>query len=173
MPDEEWKEKTLGERWYIGNSYHAAIGQGFITTTPLQVVNYVAAIANGGILYKPHVLSSIRATDGTFMTHAIEVAGKDFVDPKILRIVREGMRQTVTDGTATMLQNLPVAVAGKTGTAQFGTEGRTHSWFVSFAPYDDPQVALVVLVEGQTDEISSSTVPVTKEVYEWYFNRRK
>ena len=173
VPDEEWKEKTLGERWYIGNSYHAAIGQGFITTTPLQVVNYVAAIANGGILYKPHVLSSIRATDGTFMTHAIEVAGKDFVDPKILRIVREGMRQTVTDGTATMLQNLPVAVAGKTGTAQFGTEGRTHSWFVSFAPYDDPQIALVVLVEGQTDEIFSSTVPVTKEVYEWYFNRRK
>lgn len=173
VPDEEWKEKTLGERWYVGNSYHAAIGQGFVTTTPLQIVNYVAAIANGGTLYQPHVLSSVRGADGSFTTTEQKIIRRDFVDPNILRVVREGMRQTITDGTATMLQNLSVAVAGKTGTAQFGTEGRTHSWFVSFAPYDDPQIALVVLVEGQTDEISSSTVPVTKDVYEWYFDPEK
>jgi len=82
------------------------------------------------------------------------------------------MRQTVTEGSARSLNTLPVAVAGKTGTAQFGAENKTHAWFVSFAPYENPEIAMVVLMEGG-GEGSSSAVPVTKEVLEWYFTRDK
>ena len=80
------------------------------------------------------------------------------------------MRETVTEGTATSLNDLPVEVAGKTGTAQYGGDGRTHGWFVSFAPYNNPEIVMAVLVEGQ-DEEGYNAVPVTKEVYNWYFSR--
>ena len=82
------------------------------------------------------------------------------------------MRQTVLAGTAQTFKSLSVAVAGKTGTAQFGNENKTHAWFTSYAPYENPELAMVVLVEGG-GEGNSSAVPVTKEVYDWYFNRNK
>ena len=142
-----------------------------MSVTPLQLVAAVSAIANGGTLWQPHIVSDVTNGDQTILRNEPHVLREGFIAKDILQIVKEGMRQTVTDGTATSLQSITVPVAGKTGTAQFGSEGRTHSWFVSFAPYENPEIAMVVLVEGQTDEISSSTVPVTKEVYEWYFNR--
>lgn len=170
IPDPAWKERRLGERWYIGDDYHASIGQGFVTATPLQIVNSVAAIANGGTLYAPRIVSQTRSIDGKVSAVSSKILRKDFVDADILRIVREGMRQTVTDGTAQPLEDLPVEAAGKTGTAQFGSDGKTHGWFVSFAPYDRPELAIIVLVEGQGEE-GYNAVPVTKEVYQWYFSR--
>ncbi|MEN8252240.1 MAG: penicillin-binding transpeptidase domain-containing protein, partial [Patescibacteria group bacterium] len=89
-----------------------------------------------------------------------------------LKIVQEGMRQTVTEGTATMLSTLNTPIAGKTGTAQFGGGEEVHSWFMSYAPYENPEMVMVIMVEGQTGEISSSTVPVAHDVYKWYFNGR-
>ena len=81
------------------------------------------------------------------------------------------MRQTVTEGTATSLnRDMPVEVAGKTGTAQFGSDNKTHGWFESFAPYDHPEIVMVVLVEGQ-DEEGYNAVPITKELYQWYFSQ--
>ncbi len=100
--------------------------------------------------------------------NAPRVLREDFIDPSILRVVREGMRKTVTEGTAQSLNMLPYPVAGKTGTAQFGTGDKTHGWFVSFAPYDNPKIALIVLVEGQGATETYNAVPVTKDVYEWY-----
>lgn len=170
IPDEQWKKDTIGEKWYIGDSYHSAIGQGFITATPLQLANYTAAIANGGTLYSPQVVNKIKKSDGKEETLKPEIIRKNFVSSDVLKIVREGMRQTVTEGTARSLNALPVAVAGKTGTAQFGTEGKMHGWFISFAPYDNPEIAMVVLAEGG-GEGNSSAVPTTKDVLEWYFNR--
>jgi penicillin-binding protein 2 len=172
IPDEQWKKNIIGERWYIGDSYHASIGQGFITTTPLQLVNYTAAIANGGILYSPKIVNKIKKSNGKEEITKPEIIRKNFVSPDILKVVREGMRQTVTSGSAKSLNTLSVAVAGKTGTAQFGTEDKTHGWFISFAPYDNPEIAMVVLSEGG-GEGSSSGVPVTKEVFDWYFNNKK
>ncbi len=171
LPDPDWKEAKIGERWYIGDDYHAAIGQGFVTATPLQIVNSVAAIANGGTLYEPHVVSHVRRPDGSVSVRKPRVVRERIVDPGIIRIVREGMRQTVTEGTAMSLNDLALPVAGKTGTAQFGTAEKTHGWFVSFAPFDDPKIAMVVLVEGQETE-TYNAVPVTKEIYEWYFANR-
>ncbi|MDO8241022.1 MAG: penicillin-binding protein 2 [Candidatus Moranbacteria bacterium] len=172
IPDEQWKLNTLKEKWYIGNSYHASIGQGFVTTTPLQIANYTAALANGGTLFKPRIVNQIKTNDGKVVGKSPEIIRKNFISDSVMQVVREGMRKTVTDGTAQPLKTLSVEVAGKTGTAQFGNEDKTHGWFVSFAPYDNPTIAMVILAEGGGDGHSSG-VPVTKEVYDYYFNRNK
>ena len=171
IPSEEWKLKEIGEKWYIGNSYHASIGQGYILATPLQLTNYIAAIANGGKLFEPHLVSRIKKNDGTVIDIDPKILNETVASSEIIDIVREGMRKTVTEGTAQDLKTVPVEVAGKTGTAQFGTENKTHGWFVSFAPFNDPEIAMVILVEGG-GEGHSSAVPVTKEVYDWYFSRK-
>jgi penicillin-binding protein 2 len=171
LPDPEWKQKTFGERWYIGDDYHSSIGQGFITATPLQIVNSIATIANGGTLYEPRIVSSIRSNNGKITANAPKVIRQGFIDQHILGVVREGMRATVTEGTATPLKDLRYPVAGKTGTAQFGTGDKTHGWFVSFAPYDHPKIAMIILVEGQGATEEYNTVPVTKDVYGWYLPR--
>ncbi|KKP67963.1 MAG: Penicillin-binding protein 2 [Candidatus Moranbacteria bacterium GW2011_GWE1_35_17] len=169
LPTEKWKEETFNEKWYIGNTYHASIGQGYITATPLQIANSVSVVANGGTLYRPRLVSQIQKLDKTIYNKS-EVIRSGFINADILKTVREGMRMTVTEGTAQMLKTLPVAVAGKTGTAQFGNEKKAHGWFVSFAPYENPEIVMVVLVEGQ-EESGFNAVPVTNEVYNWYFSR--
>lgn len=172
LPDATWKQTKIGERWYIGDDYNSSIGQGYVTATPLQILNSIVAIANGGTLYEPRIVSQIRSYDGKVTAVPTRIIREKFIDANILRIVREGMRETVTEGTAQQLADLPVAVAGKTGTAQFGNEDKTHGWFVSFAPFEAPELAIIVLVEGQGEE-GYNAVPVTKEVYQWYFNREK
>lgn len=171
IPDERWKLEKLGEKWFTGNNYHAAIGQGYITATPLQLANYIAAIANGGELFKPRLVSQIKKNNGEIVNIDNAIINKNFISPDAFKIVREGMRRTVTGGTAQLLKNLPVDAAGKTGTAQFGSENKTHAWFVSYAPYEDPEIAMAVLVEGGGEGYSSA-VPVTKEVLNWYFREK-
>ncbi len=171
LPDPEWKKKRFNERWYIGDDYNSSIGQGYITATALQIANSITPIANGGTLYKPKVVGSIKDVNGKVEEIKPEVIRSDFIDPSILQVVREGMRETVTDGTAMQLQQSPVAVAGKTGTAQFGAQERTQGWFVSFAPYDaTPEIVLAILFEGQDKALTYNGVPVTKAVYDWYFS---
>ena len=172
IPDEKWKLDKIKEKWSVGNSYHASIGQGYVTATPLQVANYTAAVANGGTLYKPYLVSQIKKSNGENIIIQPEIIHSDFVSSDVLSVVREGMRQTVLAGTAQTLKDMPVEIAGKTGTAEFGSEDKTHAWFVSFAPYNDPEIAMAVLVEGG-GEGHSSALPVTKEVYQWYFGGRQ
>lgn len=162
LPSKEWKEETKGERWYVGDTYHLAIGQGDILVTPIQMAEAIAAIANGGTRYRPHVVHEI---------------GNDLVAEEsnelpenvtsILSIVREGMRQAVTSGSARSLSVLPVEVAGKTGTAQLGGERNPHAWFVGFAPYEDPEIVLVILIE-EGGEGSSVAVPIAYDVFNWW-----
>ena len=97
---------------------------------------------------------------------------KNIASDYVIKVVQQGLRATVTQGTARSLNSNKTPIAGKTGTAQFGIEGRVHSWFVSYAPFDDPEIAVVVLVENQIDKLGSSTVPVAREFYNWYFNER-
>jgi penicillin-binding protein 2 len=171
IPDEQWKTDKFNEKWSIGNSYHAAIGQGYVTVTPLQLANYIAAIANKGTLFKPHIVSQIKKNDGSINQIQPQIIHSGFVSPDVMSVIREGMRQVVTGGTAQPIKDLPVEVAGKTGTAQFGSGNRTHGWFVSFAPYENPQIAMAVLVEGGGEGFTSA-LPVTKDVYQWYFGNR-
>jgi penicillin-binding protein 2 len=171
VPDQSWKQNRIGEKWYIGDDYHCSIGQGFDTSTPLQLANYTAALANGGIVYQPHVVKKIQNSDNSEENIEPKITNKNFISPSNMEVVRQGMRQTITSGSARSLNDLPVAVAGKTGTAQFGSEGKTHGWFISFAPYDNPKIAMAILVEGG-GEGSSTAVPVTKDIYKWYFEER-
>lgn len=172
VPTQAWKQDNIGEKWYLGDDYHCAIGQGFVTSTPLQIANYTAAVANGGTVYKPHLVSSVKKADGMEEKISPVVLNKNFISTVNMQIVREGMRQTVVSGTAQPLKDLPIEVAGKTGTAQFGGENKTHGWFVSFAPYDNPTITMAVLVEGGGEGFSTA-VPVTKDVYQWYFGERR
>lgn len=173
LPTPKWKEDRFGERWYIGDDYNSSIGQGYVTATPLQVLNATAAIANGGVLYQPRVVEAVQSGSGEQLKKTSIIANEKILSTDILRIVREGMRETVTEGTAQSLNELSVAVAGKTGTAQFGGEKQTHGWFTSFAPYEDPELAVVVLVEDQPEESTYHAVPITKALYQWYFENRK
>lgn len=123
VPTQSWKEEVKKEPWYIGDTYHFAIGQGDVLVTPLQVANYTAAIANGGTFYQPHLVSKILDTNNQVVREiSPEIIRSDFIDSANLKIVREGMRQTITSGSARSLSSVPVAVAGKTGTAQWSTK---------------------------------------------------
>lgn len=171
VPTKEWKEKTKEETWYIGDTYHLAIGQGDVLVTPLQVASYTSVFANGGTLYKPHLVKKIF---DSFEEEIIEgeVIRENFVDEEYISVVRGGMRQTVTNGSAIYLNDLGVAVAGKTGTAQWSTTEKPHAWFTGFAPYDNPELVITVLVE-EAGEGSAISVPIAKEFLRWYFYEYK
>ena len=170
VPTAEWKEQTTGEPWYIGDTYHLAIGQGYLLVTPLQVANYTTAFANGGRIYQPRVVQEILNNDGSiYEVKEPKIIAENMVSPENIETVRQAMRQTVVSGSAQSLKSLPVAVAGKTGTAQFDSRKPSHSWFTGFAPFDNPQMVLTVLVE-EGGESTDSAVPIAKDFWQWYFS---
>lgn len=172
IPDNEWKEKEIGDRWYIGDTYHASIGQGYITATPLQIAAATAVIANGGTLFKPQIVDKIKDSEGNIIRDIQpEVIRKNFISRENIDWVRKGMREGVISGSSRRLFDLPVEAAGKTGTAQFNKNKKPHAWSVSFAPYENPKIVLVVLVE-EGGEGHQAAVPVAKNVLEWYFRDR-
>ena len=136
------------------------------------MANYTSVFANGGRLYRPHLVKEVLTRDDK-LVREVETAPirSNFIDPYNIEVVRQGMRQTVTSGSATSLQSLPVAVAGKTGSAQWSTKEKTHAWFTGFAPYEKPEIVITVLVE-QGGEGSEVAVPIAREVLEWYFSGR-
>jgi penicillin-binding protein 2 len=172
VPTKDWKEKTKQEPWYIGDTYHFAIGQGDVIVTPLQVANYTAAIANGGTLYQPHLVHRILGEDNRVVSEIEpKIIRSNFIAQENLQIVREGMRATVTLGSAQSLSVVPVEVAGKTGTAQWSTKKSPHAWFTGFAPYNNPTVVITVLVEEGV-EGSTIAVPIARDILNWYFSPR-
>lgn len=172
VPTAQWKKESTGLDWFIGDTYHLAIGQGFLTVTPLQMLAATAAIANGGTLYRPSLLSKIYS-DNIEQAEVFlpEVTRAKVADDQYLKIVREGMRATVTAGSARSLGNAVVPVAGKTGTAEWRTGRSTHAWFSGFAPYDSPEIAIIVLVE-EGGEGSTISAPIAHQVIDWYFTHK-
>lgn len=169
VPTQAWKEETKHEPWYIGDTYHFSIGQGDVIVTPLQVANYTAAIANGGTLYQPHLVSKILDTNNKVVKDVSpKIIRSNFIDLANMQIVREGMRQTITAGSARSLSIVPVPVAGKTGTAQWSTKKGPHAWFIGFAPYEKPELAITVLVEEGV-EGSTMAAPIARDILKWYF----
>jgi penicillin-binding protein 2 len=164
----EQKLEAFGEEWRDGDTYNMAIGQGFTTVTPLQMAVSVAAIANGGTVYEPRVVRELVDTNGKVVQPwQPSVRNQIDVDPEILRVVREGMALCTLMGTChDALVALPeMLVGGKTGTAEFnqtGTavsgeeEGPTHGWFIAFAPFDDPEIAVAVFFEFSAGYLASS-----------------
>ena len=172
VPTPEWKEESRDEVWYIGNTYHVSIGQGDILVTPLQVANFTAFFANGGKLYRPHLVREILDGDNQLIREIKAETIKDsFIDPENIEIVKEGMRQTVISGSAQRLNLLPYEISGKTGTAQWGTNKTPHAWFTSFAPYDQPEIVLTILLE-EGEEGSGPPVTIAGEIFEYYFSEK-
>ena len=171
VPDPE-KKKAIRPRdpiWRIGDTYITSIGQGDLEATPLQLAASAAAIANGGTLWKPRVARAVLDGDGRAVREFPAVTLRTgLASQAALSVVQEGMRQAVTDGSASALLDLPFPVAGKTGTAQTGVYGKNHGWFIGFAPFDHPEIAIAVLVEEGTGG-STDAVPIAKEILYYYF----
>lgn len=173
VPTTEWKEKTKGERWFLGNTYHFAIGQGDLLVTPLQINMMTSVIANEGKLCQPIVVQntseeSLRTTiRGEKQSSCQDLKLK----PETLRLVKEGMRGACsTGGTAFPFFDFSPPVACKTGTAEFGDpQNRTHAWLTAFAPSDDSRIVVTALVEGG-GEGSYVAAPIVKKVMEYYFS---
>jgi cell division protein FtsI/penicillin-binding protein 2 len=154
-----------------------SVGQGDILVSPLKRAVGIGAFANGGTLYVPHFVSEIQSAEGKTVTKiAPQVTRKDFISGQNLSLVRQAMRQTVVSpqGTACcfMERDVPVPVAGKTGSAETDPNNNVlpHSWFVSFAPYNDPQIVTVILFE-KAGEGAEYAVPATRETLQWYFTQ--
>lgn len=173
VPTPDWKVKVKGETWYSADNYHLAIGQGDLLVTPLQAANFTAAVANGGTLYKPQIVTKVTdAGSNTVKQFTPEAIRTGFINPKNIDVVRQGMRGAVTYGTARSLNSLPFEVAGKTGTAQYGpNNSKLHAWFTAFAPYSNPEIAVAVIVEGG-GEGNEIALPVTRQILEYYFSHK-
>jgi penicillin-binding protein 2 len=136
--------------WRAGDPINMVIGQGYVLTSPLQIVNMMAAIANGGTLHKPHIVARISSiADRTEKITQPEVRGKLSVSAATLASLREALRKVTTEGTADFVfKGSKISVAGKTGTAQVGEkDDKPHTWFAAYAPADSPKIAVVVFVE--------------------------
>jgi len=166
LPSKEWKEQTKNERWYVGDTYHLSIGQGDLLVTPIQIAAALNAVANGGTKYTPRLTLAI--DDQPTTVSSIQMS--DNVK-SVLSIVREGMRQCVTMGSCRRLASLPISSAGKTGTAQIGGTEETHAWYTGFAPFDNPQIAVTVLIE-EGGQGSSTAIVVAEKILQWWYQNR-
>jgi penicillin-binding protein 2 len=175
VPSKDWKKSTLGESWVDGDTYNLAIGQGFIKITPLEVATAFSAIANGGKLLEPQVVQKIIDNDKNVIEESQpKIIRDNFIDPQNLKVAREGMRWAVTGenspkASSITLNSLPISVAAKTGTAELGNN-HYDNWVTVFAPYDDPQIVLTIVLED-VEKLQAAALPVAKEVLNWYFTR--
>ena len=174
VPDPDWKEKTTGISWYPGDTYNVSIGQGYFKATPLQLAMATSVIANGGNLMKPQLVKSIvDENKNVVKTFSPEVSSSGFAQVSAIESVKEAMKQTVLSsaGTARSLQYLPVTSGAKTGTAQTGKTEVYHNWISVFAPYDNPQIVLVVMVESVPGNTGLANL-VSREVLGYYFGAK-
>ena len=189
VPTPSWKQKVLLQAWTTGDLYNAAIGQGNLEVTPLQLITGAVAVANKGSLYRPQIVKAITDSSGKVVQESQpELERTIDVDPGYFAVVHDGMRRSVTEGVnkAARDECSGLRIAGKTGTAEFGplielppVNGKprapvrqSHSWFVGFAPYDDPQIEVLALVEGSGDMNDGSatiTVPAVTQIMQAYF----
>ncbi|MGC8900730.1 MAG: penicillin-binding protein 2 [bacterium] len=182
VPTSQWKEEAFHEPWYPGDTPSISIGQGYDLVTPIQLLVAYSAIANGGYVMKPHLLLYPTATTQDYIVSRLNVS------EKILDIVKEGLLGVVNEpgGTAPGARLKDILVAGKTGTAQVVKEAtfknmpeskipliyRDNAWFVAFAPYDNPKIAVVVLVEhGGHGGFASA--PIARDMINFYLHGDK
>ncbi len=164
LPAPDEKEKRTGQIWRIGDTYNVSIGQGDLQLTPLQLINFISSVANGGKIYQPHLARN--QNDPVIL---FDYSG--WQDE--LKEVRQGMDDAVDKpyGTANMLSGLPISAAAKTGSSQVANNTRTNAFFVGYAPQEDPEIAVLVLIEN-SKEGSLNAVPVARDVMQWYYDNR-
>lgn len=170
LPTKSWKETVKQEPWYIGDTYHLAIGQGDLLVTPIQIANYTAAIANNGILFQPRLVQETGLFNQSKVLTKTKIIRANHFNPQNINLVKQGMRMAVVEGSAIRLKSLPVEIAGKTGTAQVAGK-RSHAWFTCFAPYNNPEIVLTILVENGGGG-SAVAVPIAYEILDWWSKNR-
>ncbi len=174
VPDARWKEETVGDPWVVGDTYNFGIGQGYLSVTPLQLISAISAIGSDGTVLRPHLLREIQDSHGNVLQQYEKgVRGTVPVEPAYLQIVKEAMRQSVTNGVAKNAAVPGIEVAGKTGTAEFGPQRpdgshETHGWFVGLAPFDEPEIAVVVFI--QRGRGGSDAAPAASKIMDYYFH---
>lgn len=179
MPSTAWKQKVKNEPWLPGETVSAAIGQGYVTVTPLQMASLIGTVANDGVNYRPRLVQAVmdRVTGNLQELPAVP-RGKIKAKPETFRIIKEALADVVTKGTATRAKSSLVTIGGKTGTAQVAAlrtgpqenipkKFRDHAWFVAFAPVESPKIAVAVLAEHMGHG-GSAAAPLAKEVIETY-----
>ena len=182
VPSRTWKRLTYGESWATGDTYNLSIGQGFLAVTPLQMLNAVNVVANGGTLYRPRIVHHVADAQGVVtQSFEPEIIHTLPISPENWSLVQQGMEEAVaySYGTARRAQIEGIRVAGKTGTAQFaddimfggvGYAQPEHAWFTAFAPVGEPEVSVIVFLYNG-GEGSIFAVPVAHEILEYYFGR--
>ena len=187
IPDTEWKRRKLRQPWFPGETISVAIGQGYVTVTPLQLANMMAAVANGGKLYRPYLVTKVESVDGaTVREYGPELMRKVELKPETLSRLHRALADVVhaPGGTGGAARSPLIQVAGKTGTAQviemkgaylkseeLSYFNRDHAWFVAYAPLDKPQIAVAVLVEhgGHGGAVAA---PLAKKVFETFIGQQ-
>jgi penicillin-binding protein 2 len=179
MPSMAWKQKARKEAWLPGETISAAIGQGYVTVTPLQMASLIGTVANDGVSYRPRLVQAVMdRTTGNLQELPAVPRGKVNAKPETFRLIKEALADVVKVGTATRAKSSVVTIGGKTGTAQTtalraGPEKdipkrfRDHAWFVAFAPVESPKIAVAVLGEHMGHG-GSAAAPLAKEVIEAY-----
>jgi penicillin-binding protein 2 len=159
IPSPEWKERVKGERWFLGNTYHVAIGQGDLFLTPIGINTAISAIAANGFLCEARIVRDEKCEDLDINTSNME-------------IVKKGMAEVCTEGgTGFTFFDFNPQAACKTGTAETNDEDATHAWFTVFAPSDFPEIVTTVLVEkgGEGSRIAG---PIAREIFDYWFSDR-
>ncbi len=163
LPTPAWKKQREGKPWLLGDTYNVAIGQGSLTLTPLQILDYISAIANGGTIWRPYLnADSTPAVNENLLQYAQEI-----------KAVQQGMVEGVSSplGTSYTLHNLPLSVCAKTGSAQVKFNTEENALFVGYAPCDNPKIALLILIEN-SKQGSLNAVPIAGKVLNWYYWNR-
>ena len=173
MASPEYKEQVVSNvtdsAWFGGDTLQAAIGQSYSLFTPVQLANYCATIANGGTRYKVNLIDSIRSSvDGSVIEEfGSEVVEKIEMDPSVMDKIHDGMKKVVDEGSASSIfEGYPIQVGGKTGTAQLGS-GANNAIFIAFAPFDNPQIAIAVVLEHGVRGTKAGRV--ARDVFDQYF----
>jgi penicillin-binding protein 2 len=185
IPSSAWKRQRFGEPWYAGETLSVAIGQGYVTTTPLQMANVIAAIANDGTVYRPQFVKRVETPDGTLVRAEEPVVERElgFKKTTLLQI-RQALSDVVNSsrGTGTKARVKGIEVGGKTGTSQVGKLGaerakqghmarerKDHAWFIAFAPVSSPEIAVAVLAEHAGEHGGTAAAPIAQQVIAHYF----
>jgi penicillin-binding protein 2 len=180
LPSPAWKQRVYKDEWYAGDTVNTAIGQGYLEASPIQMLTVVSAVANGGTLYQPRITSEVRDPHGNVLqTFSPAMTGQVPVSPSDLALIRRGMLGAIESpyGTAHNVEIPGFHYAGKTGTAENvptidNPSGRNHAWFVCFAPYDHPQIAVVVFMDQSGNFGAVNAAPVAQAIVQSYFHLR-
>ncbi len=165
--------KKHGQTWYEGDTMYAAIGQGNTQFTPIQLCNYVATLANGGSHYPTHLKKTVKSSDFSQVVEEYQPVARDEIglEESNLSAIKRGMGMVASEGSAARyFRDLPVKVGAKTGTAQVSRNSEAHAILVAFAPYDDPEIAISIVVEhGGSGTLVSA---IAAEIIDYYFSAR-